>query len=131
MSDDRLQRGYGYEYLQKVASYTGWRYEYVYGTWDKLFEKLVNGEIDLMASIAYNKARSEEILYPDVKFLYYNSIELYIDAAKSCNADSTVVNSFRISQLINAKRNCWYHRWKFRTNVASAYCRKTQDCFAC
>ena len=54
-SDDRPKRGYGYEYLQKVASYTGWQYEYVYGTWDELYEKLVNGEIDLMASIAYSK----------------------------------------------------------------------------
>ena len=25
--------GYGYEYLQKIAAYTGWNYEYVYGTW--------------------------------------------------------------------------------------------------
>ena len=24
--------GYSYEYIQKVAAYTGWRYEYVYGT---------------------------------------------------------------------------------------------------
>lgn len=50
--DDRAPKsGYSYEYLQKLASYTGWKYEYVYGEWDELFEKLKDGEIDLMAEV--------------------------------------------------------------------------------
>ncbi|MBR2853266.1 MAG: hypothetical protein IKE81_02985, partial [Clostridia bacterium] len=40
--------GYGYEYQQRVAIYTGWTYEYVEGSWSELFEKLVAGEIDLL-----------------------------------------------------------------------------------
>lgn len=42
--DTSPKSGYSYEYLQKLASYTGWKYEYVYGEWDELFEKLTNGE---------------------------------------------------------------------------------------
>ena len=30
--------GYGYEYEQAVASYTGWRYDYVKGDWSELLE---------------------------------------------------------------------------------------------
>lgn len=31
MDDRSPKSGYSYEYLQKLASYTGWKYEYVYG----------------------------------------------------------------------------------------------------
>ena len=41
--------GYGYEYEQAVAAYTGWNYEYIKGDCGELVEKLQNGEIDLMA----------------------------------------------------------------------------------
>ena len=34
--------GYGYEYLQKIAGYTGWKYEYVDCTWENCFDKLKN-----------------------------------------------------------------------------------------
>lgn len=40
--DNSPKSGYSYEYLQKLASYTGWKYEYVYGEWSDLFEQLKN-----------------------------------------------------------------------------------------
>ena len=61
--------GYSYEYLQKLASYTGWKYEYVYGEWNDLFEQLKNGNIDLMAGVAYSKSREDLINYPDSEML--------------------------------------------------------------
>jgi len=39
--------GYGYEYLQKIASYTGWTYKYIYGSQKDLYFRFINGEIDL------------------------------------------------------------------------------------
>ena len=67
--DTSPKSGYGYEYLQKLASYTGWKYEYVYGEWDDLFEKLKKGDIDLMAGVAYSKDREDLISYPDREML--------------------------------------------------------------
>ena len=32
--------GYSYEYLRKIASYTGWKYEYVTGSWSDLLQML-------------------------------------------------------------------------------------------
>ena len=55
--------GYGYEYQQRVAIYTGWTYEYVEGSWSELFEKLVAGEIDLLSDVSYTEARAEKVLY--------------------------------------------------------------------
>ena len=68
-SDDEVKSGYSYEYLQKLASYTGWKYEYVYGDWSTLYEELVSGEIDLMAGIAYSSDRIQLIRYPDAPML--------------------------------------------------------------
>jgi EAL domain-containing protein (putative c-di-GMP-specific phosphodiesterase class I)/ABC-type amino acid transport substrate-binding protein/GGDEF domain-containing protein len=55
--------GYGYEYQQRVAIYTGWTYEYVEGSWSELFEMLVAGNIDLLSDVSYTEARAEQILY--------------------------------------------------------------------
>lgn len=53
--------GYGYEYLKKISYYTGWKYEYVYGSFAELLEKLAKGEIDLMANISYTEERAKLI----------------------------------------------------------------------
>ena len=37
--------GYGYEYQQRLSIYTGWRYEYVEGSWSELLEKLIAGAV--------------------------------------------------------------------------------------
>lgn len=58
--------GYGYEYEQAVAAYTGWNYEYIKGDWGELVEKLQNGEIDLMAALSYTDERAETMLFSDL-----------------------------------------------------------------
>lgn len=53
--------GYGYEYLQQIAYYAGWKYEYINGTFYELTEKLKNGEIDIMGDLSYTKERAQYI----------------------------------------------------------------------
>lgn len=55
--------GYGYEYQQRIATFTGWEYEYVEGSWSELLEMLMAGEIDLLSDVSYTEARAEKILY--------------------------------------------------------------------
>lgn len=55
-------RGYAYEYYQRVAQYTGWRYEYVFGSVDEIYQKFLRGEVDLMAGLAFSKDR-EPLMY--------------------------------------------------------------------
>ena len=55
--------GYGYEYQQRIATYTGWEYEYVEGSWSELLEMLMAGEIDLLSDVSYTPERAEKILY--------------------------------------------------------------------
>ena len=53
--------GYCYEYLQYIASFTGWKYEYVYGGFGDLYQKFLDGEIDLLAGLAYREERKDII----------------------------------------------------------------------
>lgn len=55
--------GYGYEYQQRIATYTGWNYEYVEGSWSDLLEKLIAGELDLLSDVSYTEERAQKILY--------------------------------------------------------------------
>ena len=58
---DAPKSGYGYEYLQQVAYYAGWEYEYVNGTFNELVEMLKNGEIDIMGDLSYTEERAKDI----------------------------------------------------------------------
>ena len=60
-----VRRGYGYELMQALAGYTGWKFEYVKCDWSNCFDKLENGEIDIMGDIAYTDDRAKEMLYSE------------------------------------------------------------------
>ena len=51
-SDDEKKSGYAYEYCQILSGYTGWSYEYKYGTFDEMLEALKKGDVDLVAGIS-------------------------------------------------------------------------------
>ena len=60
-----VRRGYGYELMQALAGYTGWKFEYVKCDWSNCFDKLENGEIDIMGDISYTDERAQKMLFPD------------------------------------------------------------------
>lgn len=55
--------GYAYDYEQKVAAYTGWKYEYVNGSWPELFQMLKDGEIDILSDVSYTSEREKDMLF--------------------------------------------------------------------
>ena len=57
------KQGAGYEYLQKISYITGWKYEYVYGSFKECLDMLADGEIDLLGSVGYTPERAESIDY--------------------------------------------------------------------
>ena len=82
------RRGYGYEYLQDIAGYAGWTYEYVTSDWEDCFTQLENGEIDILGGISYTEERAEKMLFSDMPMgeeKYY----IYTDAS---NMDLTAGN---------------------------------------
>ena len=63
INENGKRSGYGYEYLQKIAGYTGWKYEYVDCTWENCFDKLKNDELDIIEGISYTEERAETMLF--------------------------------------------------------------------
>ena len=59
-----VKTGYAYEYYRKLSEYTGWKYEYVYGGFGELYQMLLDGEIDLLAGLAWREERASLIGYP-------------------------------------------------------------------
>ncbi|MBQ7647104.1 MAG: EAL domain-containing protein [Clostridia bacterium] len=62
---DELGRrtGYAYQYQQKIAAYSGWKYEYVEGSWADLMQMLIDGRIDLMSDVSFTEERAGEMLF--------------------------------------------------------------------
>jgi len=65
-SEGSALRGYSYEYYQRIAQYTGWRYEYVFGSYEDLYQKFLNGDVDLFVGFARTKEHEDAMLLPNV-----------------------------------------------------------------
>lgn len=69
-----IMRGYGVAYLNQIASYTGWDYEYVYETRDKALKRLEKGEIDLLCNVQITDERREVLDFAEFSIGRENSI---------------------------------------------------------
>ncbi|MBS7404914.1 MAG: transporter substrate-binding domain-containing protein, partial [Oxalobacter sp.] len=73
INEDGTYSGYNYDYLQKLAQHTGWKYEFVPCTWDECIKMLDNGEIDLLGGIQRTPAREKQFRFAELEsFLNYN-----------------------------------------------------------
>ncbi len=101
-SEDAVKNGYAYEYYRKLSEYTGWRYEYVYGSYNELYKMLINGEIDLLAGLAYKEERADLIGYPDLAMgnESYNLLKHEWD--ESISLDPASLNGHTIGVLNSA-----------------------------
>lgn len=57
-------RGLVVDYLNEIAKYTGWTYEYVEGSADELLTGMLAGEYDLMGGAYYNQTLTDYYDYP-------------------------------------------------------------------
>lgn len=63
VDENGVRRGFGYELMQALAGYAGWKFEYVKCDWSNCFDKLENGEIDVIGDISYTDERTQEMLF--------------------------------------------------------------------
>lgn len=73
--DGHKYYGYGVDYLEKIAEYTGWKYEYIKDeSWHQSVDKLRNGEIDLLCTVHYTEERAKEFLFSSIPLGYETSL---------------------------------------------------------
>lgn len=107
-----VKSGYSYEYLQKVASYTGWKYDYIYGSWTDIYDAFINGDIDLLAGLGYSESRLSDMYYPDYP-MGYESYYIYANSADdSITTDASTLNGKSIGTikgLMESVLSGWLH----------------------
>lgn len=62
-TDDARKSGYAYEYYQKIATLTGWNYQYVYGSKEEIYDKLLTGEVDIVAGVYKSEFPENQVLF--------------------------------------------------------------------
>ena len=113
VNEKGIRKGYGYELLQTLSGYTGWQFEYVTCDWSDCFEKLKNGEIDIMGDISYTEDRAEEMLFSDEPMgeeKYY----LYADLSRAdiSASDYKTLNGKKIGVLMGTESEVMLTEWE-------------------
>ena len=100
--DGTVKTGYAYEYYRKLSEYTGWKYEYVYGGFGDLYQMLLDGEIDLLAGLAWREERASLICYPKNIMGHESYYLVKHDSDPGITADPATMNGCRIGVLDSA-----------------------------
>ena len=95
-----VKTGYAYEYYRKLSEYTGWRYEYVYGGFGDLYQMLLDGEIDLLAGLAWKEDRAALIGYPKDVMGNESYYLVKHDKDTFITADPATINGCKIGVLL-------------------------------
>ena len=106
------KQGAGYEYLQKISYITGWKYEYVYGSFKECLDMLADGEIDILGSVSYTPERAEAISFSD----YAEGTERYWiytreDHLNLTDGDLKQLNGCRIGVADGSYQKKFLEKW--------------------
>ena len=116
------RKGYGYELLQTLSGYTGWQFEYVTCDWSDCFEKLENGEIDIMGGISYTEDRAEEMLFSDEPMgeeKYY----LYADLSRAdiSASDFKTLDGKKIGVVMGTEPEVMLTEWEEKHGIKTQH----------
>lgn len=118
VDDHGVRRGYGYELMQALAGYTGWKFEYVKCDWSNCFEKIENGEIDIMGDISYTDDRAEKMLYSE-ETMGEEKYVLYANLSDTdiLSSDYKSLDGKRIGVLKGAKPENMLTEWEHKYGI--------------
>ena len=122
VNEKGIRKGYGYELLQTLSGYTGWQLEYVTCDWSDCFEKLKNGEIDIMGDISYTEDRTDEMLFSDEPMgeeKYY----LYADLSREdiSASDYKTLNGKKIGVLMGTEPEVMLTEWEEKYDLKTQH----------
>lgn len=140
IDENGIYSGYTYEYLQEIAQYTGWEYEFVKlsGTQNevltKMYSMLEKGELDLMGSTNYSEELDKIYDYPLSNYGSVSStLEVLEENTSINNVNYQGMGEIRIAVLKNAKNGisalnsfCEINH----INPSLVYCDSEQDMLA-
>jgi len=123
-----VRRGYGYELMQALAGYTEWKFEYVKCDWSDCFDKLENGEIDIMGDISYTDERAQKMLFPDEpmgeeKYILYADLsDTYIGMS-----DFKSLDGKRVGVLMDTEPEIMLTEWENKNGIHTEHVNVNND----
>ena len=123
-----VRRGYGYELMQALAGYTGWKFEYVKCDWSNCFDKLENGEIDIMGDISYTDERAQKMLFPDEPMGEEKYI-LYADLSDTDigMSDFKSLDGKRVGVLMDTEPEIMLTEWENKNGIHTEHVNVNND----
>ena len=123
-----VRRGYGYELMQALAGYTGWKFEYVKCDWSNCFDKLENGEIDIMGDISYTDERAQKMLFPDEPMGEEKYI-LYADLSDTDigTSDFKSMDGKRVGVLMGTEPEIMLTEWENKNGIHTKHVNVNSD----
>ena len=118
IDENGVRRGYGYELLQALAGYTGWEFEYVKCDWSNCFDKLENGEIDVMGDISYTDERAQRMLFSD-EAMGEEKYILYADLSNmdTGTSDFKFMDGKRVGVLMDTEPEIMLTEWENKNGI--------------
>ena len=115
---DGERSGYGYEYQQAVAAYTGWKYDYVKAGWSDLLKLMEKGKLDLMSGVSYTEERAKKMLFSELPMgeeRYY----LYADVSDTdiSVSDLKTLRNKRVGLLDGSIHATQFYEWEKEHDV--------------
>ena len=123
-----VRRGYGYELMQALAGYTGWKFEHVKCDWSNCFDKLENGEIDIMGDISYTDERAQKMLFPDEPMGEEKYI-LYADLSDTDigTSDFKSMDGKRVGVLMGTEPEIMLTEWENKNGIHTKHVNVNSD----
>ena len=123
-----VRRGYGYELMQALAGYTEWKCEYVKCDWSDCFDKLENGEIDIMGDISYSDERAQKMLFSDEpmgeeKYILYADLS-NMDIGMS---DFKFMDGKRVGVLMDTEPEIMLTEWENKNGIHTEHVNVNND----
>ena len=123
-----VRRGYGYELMQALSGYTGWKFEYVKCDWSNCFDKLENGEIDIMGDISYTDERAQKMLFSDEpmgeeKYILYADLS-HTDIEMS---DFKAMDGKRVGVLMGTEPEIMLREWENKNGIHTKHVNVKND----
>ena len=113
-----VRRGFGYELMQALGGYAGWKFEYVKCDWSNCFDKLENGEIDVMGDISYTAERAQKMLFSEKPMGEENYI-LYADLSHTdiVTTDFKSLDGKRVGVLMGTEPEIMLTEWENKNGI--------------
>lgn len=102
LTEDGTRKGIVVDYLNEIAKYTGWEYEYIDTDGDHIVDEFLEGRFDLMGGTYYSPSFEQWFAYPEYNIGYSKAVLM-------ARKDDSSISNFNLHSL-NGKTIGVYER---------------------